>query len=389
MTDLSDLQDPATLLRRLIAAPSVTPDDAGALDALKAMLTPLGFACTDLPFGGEGRPVIQNLYARSAGEGRCLAFAGHTDVVPPGDVDAWTSGPFTGEIHDGVLFGRGAVDMKGAIACFTAALARIHAETGTLPGPVAYIVTGDEEGPAVDGTARMVAWLRERRERIDHCLLGEPTNPTTLGEMIKIGRRGSFSATITVHGRQGHVAYPHNADNPIPYLVEILSRLSAWHLDDGTAHFGPSSLQITTVDVGNPATNVIPSRASARFNIRFNDSHDFDSLRKTVQQVCSEVAGERARIETIDSAMAFVTEPGPFTELVSNAVVAETGRTPDLSTTGGTSDARFLKDLCPVVEFGLAGATMHQVDERVPLADLEALTRIYQRVISDYFDADL
>ncbi|MGF1456492.1 MAG: succinyl-diaminopimelate desuccinylase [Alphaproteobacteria bacterium] len=374
------LDDPVDLLRRLIAAPSVTPADAGALDIVEQAAGALGFETVRLPFGGPDRPTIDNLYARRGRSGPCLAFAGHTDVVPPGEAQAWRHDPFGAVVDGDHLFGRGAVDMKGAIACFLAAVAR----AGTGEPDLALIITGDEEGPAQDGTVRVVDWLKARGERIDHCIVGEPTNPSLLGEMIKIGRRGSLNVTLTATGRQGHIAYPHLADNPIPSLIKVLDRLIDWHLDDGTPHFQPSSLQVATVDVGNRASNVIPASAAARFNIRFNDLHTAASLTDRIEAIVNEAGKGRVTLEASSNAEAFVTAPGPFTDRIAEAVAAETGRTPDLSTTGGTSDARFLKDLCPVVEFGLVGQTMHKVDEHVSLADLEALTRIYARIISQY-----
>lgn len=372
--------DPVELTRRLIRAPSVTPEDAGALDVVEEAARHLGFAVTRLPFGGDGRPTIDNLYARRGNGGPCLAFAGHTDVVPPGDTQAWSHDPFAAQVTDDRLYGRGAVDMKGAIACFLAAVSRV----GEAGPDLALIITGDEEGPATDGTVRMVAWLKAKGERIDHCLVGEPTNPSAMGEMVKIGRRGSLNVTLTARGRQGHVAYPHRADNPIPTLMAVLSRLDALELDQGSDHFDPSSLQITSVDVGNPATNVIPARAQARFNIRFNDRHTAARLTSRIEEICGETGGGRVSVEARSSGEAFVTAPGPFTDLVVDAIRKEIGQTPELSTSGGTSDARFLKDLCPVVEFGLVGQTMHQVDEHVAVADLEKLTAIYEWVIRRY-----
>ncbi len=372
--------DPVALTRRLMAAPSVTPEDAGALDIVEDVARSLGFETVRLPFGGAGRPTIDNLYARRGRNGPALAFAGHTDVVPPGDPGAWRCDPFAGALAEGRLYGRGAVDMKGAIACFLAAVAQAPGE-----GPdLALIITGDEEGPAVDGTVRLVTWLKEKGEVIGHCVVGEPTNRASLGDTVKVGRRGSLNVRLTATGRQGHIAYPHQADNPIPALIDVLSRLKDWHLDDGNAYFEPSSLQIATVDVGNRATNVIPATATAGFNIRFNTEQTGDGLIAQIEGICAQAGAGKVAMEARLSGEAFLTRPGPFTELLARAIAAETGRTPDMTTGGGTSDARFIKDLCPVVEFGLVGQTMHQVDEHVPVSDLAGLTRIYARLIADY-----
>lgn len=380
--------DPADLTRRLVRIDSVTPRDGGAMDLLEHWLTPLGFHCTRLPFGDgtPERPRIENLYARLGTRPPHFCFAGHTDVVPPGALEDWSTGPFDAAEKDGHLVGRGAVDMKGAIACFVAAISRYLAHAGSCPGSISLLITGDEEGPGVDGTKAVVAWLRDQGEKIDHCLVGEPTNPDRLGQMIKIGRRGSLNAQLTVTGTQGHVGYPARADNPIPRLVRILDTLVSTRLDEGTDHFDPSGLQVTSIDVGNPATNVIPARADARFNIRFNDRHTGDSLSRWLHEVCASVAGETGyRLDIAVTGDAFLTEPGPFVSILSDAVTTVTGETPVLSTSGGTSDARFIKDLCQVAEFGLVGRTMHKIDEQVALADLEALTAIYARILDGYF----
>lgn len=375
---MPDAVDPLTLSRALIRCPSVTPHDAGALDVLAAALEGLGFACHRLRFEEAGTAPVDNLYAR-LGEGEPnLCFAGHTDVVPAGP--GWSVDPFAAEVRDGRLFGRGAADMKCAIACFVAATARWLADGGGRKGSVSLLITGDEEGPAVNGTRKVLSWLNERGERLDACLVGEPTNPANLGEMIKIGRRGSLNVRLRVDGEQGHAAYPERADNPIPRLVRMLAALGAEPLDLGTDWFQPSTLTITSVDVGNAATNVIPAEARAAFNIRFNDSHTAQSLRDWIEARWRAVGG-RYLIDSQCSGEAFLCRPGPFVAGVVSAVTAVTGRTPDLSTSGGTSDARFIKDVCPVCEFGMVGESAHKVDENVPLDDLERLSRIYRGVL--------
>jgi succinyl-diaminopimelate desuccinylase len=384
-----DATDPVALTRALIRCPSVTPDEGGALALLEAVLAPAGFRVERPVFSEPGQPDVENLYARIGNDGPVLVFAGHTDVVPPGDAGRWTHPPFAGEIREGMLFGRGAADMKGGVAASVAASLRYLAAHGApARGSIAFLITGDEEGPAVNGTVKLLAWARERGERFDHCILGEPTNPAALGDMIKIGRRGSLTGRLTVSGRQGHVAYPHLAENPIPGLVRLVAALTAESLDGGTAHFAPSNLEFTSLDVGNPASNVIPGEARGVFNIRFNDLWTPASLEEEIRRRCREAAGNAVRFDLAfepTNATAFLTAPGPFVEQVAAAIEAETGRRPALSTTGGTSDARFIKDVCPVVEFGLVGQTIHQVDECVATADLEALTRIYARVLDAYF----
>ncbi|CAA2155255.1 Succinyl-diaminopimelate desuccinylase [Methylobacterium brachiatum] len=377
-----------SLAQALIRCPSVTPEDRGALDVVAQALSGAGFSVERPVFSEPGYPDTPNLYARIGDRGPCLVFAGHTDVVPEGD-GAWRYGPFDATVADGLLYGRGAADMKGGVACMLAAtLAFIARRGGTFPGSIAFLITGDEEGPAVNGTVKLLDWARARGERFDHCLLGEPTNPGRLGEMIKIGRRGSLTGKLTVLGRQGHVAYPHKAENPIPGLLRLASALVAEPLDGGTAHFDASNLEFTTIDVGNPATNVIPATARATFNVRFNDDWTAASLGAELRRRLEQAAGNAVRF-TLDlqpsNAPAFLTQPDAFVDLVSRAIQAETGLTPTLSTTGGTSDARFIKDACPVIEFGLVGETMHQVDECVAVADIERLTAIYQRVLEAYF----
>jgi succinyl-diaminopimelate desuccinylase len=379
--------DPLELTQALIRCPSVTPTDAGALDVLAAALDGLGFTCHRLPFG-EGEARVDNLYARLGDTAPNFCFAGHTDVVPVGDAASWSVDPFEARLVDGRLYGRGAADMKGAVACFAAAASRfLAASGGAVPGSISLLITGDEEGLAINGTAKVLDWLATNGETLDACLVGEPTNPSRLGEMIKIGRRGSLTATLAVVGTQGHTAYPHLADNPTHRLVRMLNEV-AGEIDEGTEHFQPSNLQITSIDVGNPATNVIPARAEARFNARFNDLHTSASLGEWMREAFDREAGDGGYTLDIHvSGEAFLTPPGPLSELVSAAVEAELGTVPELSTTGGTSDARFIKDHCPVAEFGLVGATMHKTDENIAVADLESLSRIYQTVLDRFFAA--
>ncbi|MBN8920446.1 MAG: succinyl-diaminopimelate desuccinylase [Rhizobiales bacterium] len=381
--------DTAALAAALLRCPSVTPEEGGALALLERVLAAEGFTVTRPVFSEPGTPDVENLFARIGDGGPHLVFAGHTDVVPPGDETAWSHPPFAANVEAGVLYGRGAVDMKGAIAAFVAAAQGHLDQNGGKPrGSISLLITGDEEGPGINGTAKLLAWARERGETFDHCILGEPTNPDKLGDAIKIGRRGSLSGTLTVTGKQGHVAYPHLADNPIRYAVRVMSELMSETLDYGTDHFDPSNLEFTSVDVGNRAVNVIPGQAHARFNIRFNDRHTQESLKSWLEARCAQ-AGRGDVTCTLEYAQgnsdAFLTEPGPFVDIVSAAIENVTGRKPALSTSGGTSDARFIRHFCPVIEFGLVGQTMHQVDERVPIADLVALTAIYRGVLDAYF----
>ena len=364
--------DPVALTQALIRCPSVTPADAGALGIVAAAAEAAGFTVHPLTF--DGTP---NLFARRGVRGPHLCFAGHTDVVPPGE-GAWSVPAFSGDLHDGVVFGRGACDMKGAVAAFLAAAASEPGE-----GSISLLITGDEEGPATGGTVRVLEWMAQHGHIPDACLVGEPTNPAQLGDMIKIGRRGSTNARITVHGTQGHVAYPARADNPVHHLVRALDALLAETLDEGTEWFEPSSLQVTSIDVGNAATNVIPATASARLNIRFNDRHTGASLRDWLQTVLARHA-VHADLAVSVSGEAFLTAPGPFTDRLVAAIVAETGRTPRLDTGGGTSDARFITRYCPVAEFGLVGATMHMADECVPVSDILGLTAIYRAMIRGF-----
>ena len=381
--------DPIALARELIRCPSVTPDEGGALTLLADMLGRAGFDVHRETFSDIDTPDVENLFARIGNGTPHLAFAGHTDVVPVGDESAWRHPPFRGDIADGILYGRGAADMKGAIASFVAAAADHLAAAGGQPrGSLSLLITGDEEGPGINGMAKLLQWAAARGERFDHCILGEPTNPEQLGDAIKIGRRGSLSGLLSVTGKQGHVAYPQLADNPIRYLVRIMSEVMSETLDQGTEHFDPSNLEFTSVDVGNRATNLIPGQARARFNIRFNDRHTQDSLQRWIEARCLQAArGDvTCTVEYVaGNSDSFLTKPGAFVDIVANSVAAVTGRRPQLSTSGGTSDARFIKDYCPVVEFGLVGQTMHQVDERVPASDLIALTAIYRTVLEKYF----
>ncbi len=388
MTDTSTSIDPVAFAAELIRCPSVTPAEGGALDLLEERLSALGFTCHRLPFEEPGEDRVDNLYARIGTSAPNLCFAGHTDVVPTGNARDWQVGPFEGRVEDGVIWGRGASDMKGSIAAFAAAAADYIAANGAPAGSISFLITGDEEGPAVNGTVKMLDWLERHDEKIDHCVVGEPTNPHELGEMIKIGRRGSVNMVISAQGKQGHVAYPHLADNPTPHLVAALAALDALVLDQGTEHFQPSNLEITTIDVANEATNVIPAAARARVNIRFNDCHSGDSLIELVEKTVSEVATARGADITVTpkiSGESFVTQPGRFVDLVARSVESILGRAPELSTTGGTSDARFIKNHCPVLEFGLVGETMHKVDERVPVQDVEKLTAVYASVLEGYF----
>jgi succinyl-diaminopimelate desuccinylase len=377
--------DPVTLAQDMIRCNSVTPADGGTLDVLQWSLEDLGFKCHRLVFGGDGTDEVQNLYARWGTQQPNLCFAGHTDVVPVGDRTAWTTDPFGGQIEDGKLFGRGASDMKSAVAAFVAACSRRLAEGGPN-GSLSLLITGDEEGPAINGTKKVLEWMKDSGEMIDACIVGEPTNPNRLGEMIKIGRRGSVTADIVVQGTQGHVAYPHLADNPVGRLIKMLAALMAEPLDEGTDHFQPSNLEVTTIDVGNPATNVIPSEARARINIRFNDLQSSDGLTQWMTKTLDSIGGTYTLGIRV-TGEAFLTPPGSLSDLLAQSVKARLGVEPELSTTGGTSDARFIKDYAPVAEFGLIGSTMHKVDEHVAVEDIVALSDIYEDLIGRYFAA--
>ncbi len=389
MTTLPALDDPVAIAQALLGCPSVTPADGGALDLVAAIARGLGFEIHRSVFSEDGTPDIDNLYARRGSEGPHLTFAGHTDVVPPGDPARWTHDPFAGVIDDGVLFGRGAVDMKGGIAAFLAALGRLHRDGRDLPGSVSLLITGDEEGPSINGTVKLLKWAAARGERFDAAVVGEPTNPEAIGDAIKVGRRGSLSGTVTVSGRQGHVAYPHLADNPIPKVMRLANALIADPLDRGNDRFQPSNLELVSLDVGNPSWNVVPAEARARFNIRFNDRWSRDTLDAELRARLTRAAGNDVEwtlaLES-PSSDSFLTRDDALIGTLSTAIEAVTGRRPALSTNGGTSDARFIKDYCPVVEFGLVGQTMHQVDERVALADLETLTRVYEAFLTHWFE---
>ena len=388
--------DPVNFAAELIRCPSVTPADAGALDLLEKVLTEIGFTCTRLPFQEPDTSLVDNLYARLGDAAPHICFAGHTDVVPVGAADNWQKDPFSGEISDDKLWGRGAADMKGAIAAFVAATADYLSQNGKPKGSISLLITGDEEGPSVNGTIKMLDWLSTQQVVIDDCIVGEPTNPETLGEMIKIGRRGSVNTTVTIEGIQGHVAYPHRAANPVPHLVQLLERLITAKLDDGTPHFQPSNLELTGFDVGNAVTNVIPALAQARFNIRYNDIWSRDTITDWINEnlnsahdaLNNAIDGENKFSLTVDinhSGEAFLTPTGTLSELAVGAVEKTLGMTPELSTSGGTSDARFIKDHARVIEFGLVGKTMHKVDEHVRVNDIQSLTKIYQEILSGYF----
>ncbi|MDE4193270.1 succinyl-diaminopimelate desuccinylase [Phaeobacter gallaeciensis] len=376
--------DPARLTADLIRCPSVTPEEGGALELLEQLLSAAGFDCARADRGG-----ISNLFARwgAKGHARTFGFNGHTDVVPVGDEAAWTVDPFGAEEKDGILYGRGATDMKSGVAAFAAA-AIDFVQTTPPDGAVILTITGDEEGDALDGTTALLDYMQEQGEAMSVCLVGEPTCPNTMGEMIKIGRRGSLSAWFTVTGKQGHSAYPHRANNPLSAMARLMDRLASHELDQGTEHFDASTLAVVTIDTGNPATNVIPAQSRATVNIRFNDAHSGASLTEWLRAEADKVEAEfgtTVEMKAKISGESFITPPGALSDLVSTAVAAETGVTPELSTTGGTSDARFVKSHCPVVEFGLVGKTMHQVDENVEIAQIHQLKAIYSRILKDYF----
>ncbi len=382
----SSAPDPVALSKALIERPSVTPADEGALDVLVAFLEPLGFEIHDLTFDDPAGEPTRNVYARLGTEGPNFCWAGHTDVVPPGDPADWQSDPFTPDIRDGKLYGRGAADMKCAVACMMSATARFLADKGSdFGGSISFLITGDEEGDATNGTKKVLDWLQARGETIDACVVGEPTNPESVSDMIKIGRRGSMNVWLTVDGVQGHSAYPHLANNPIHKMLRLLSSLTEVPLDEGSDHFQPSTLQVTTLDVGNAATNVIPAKAEARVNIRFNDLHSSESVEKLLRGRLDQAGGGyEMRIRV--SGESFLTPPGQLSDVVAGAVEAVTGTAPELSTTGGTSDARFIKDHCAVVEMGLINLTAHKVDEFSTLDDIAALDNIYTRVLEGFFE---
>jgi len=388
------MNDALSIARDLIRCPSVTPADAGALGVLETILKAAGFEVHRVTFSEPGTADIDNLYARIGASAPHITFAGHTDVVPPGDETAWSHGAFSGEVRGGFLYGRGAVDMKGGIACSVAAVLEHLASHGGKPrddgkGSISFLITGDEEDVSVNGTIKLLQWAAARGEKFDHCVLGEPSNLDVLGDCIKVGRRGSQSGTLYVDGVQGHVAYPHRAANPVPDISRLIVALSDEPLDNGSAQFQASNLEFTSVDVGNAASNVIPGQARAKFNIRFNDNHTQETLRSLLEERLAKAAGNRIRARIVwepSNSNVFVTKPGPFTDLAVEAIEEVTGRRPELSTSGGTSDARFIASYCPVIEFGLVGQTMHQIDERTPVSDLEKLAKIYRGVLARYFE---
>lgn len=381
--------DSVTILQDLIRCRSVTPHEGGALTVLENLLSAHGFVCQRLIFKDQDTPDVENLFARIGSAQPHLCFAGHTDVVPVGDEANWKHEPFAAEIKDGLLYGRGATDMKGSVAAFAAAAIDYLKHSGKPAGSISFLITGDEEGPAINGTIKVLEWMKANGHLPNHCLVGEPTCVAKLGDTIKIGRRGSLSFIVSVAGIQGHVAYPQNTDNPIPKLSRLLDRISFAKIDDGNDHFDPSSLAVTTVDVGNTAGNVVPARATAKFNIRYSTEHDYESLRGWVDtQVASvrEELGGTWSVTSNEGAEAFITEPGAFVGLVQDAVEQETGLVPKLSTSGGTSDARFIKNYCPVLEFGPTNATAHKVDEHISVEELRATQVIYSRIIAAYFN---
>ncbi len=383
------MNDALSIAQALIRCPSVTPADAGALGVLETLLKQHGFVTHRVTFSEAGTADVDNLYARIGDTAPHLTFAGHTDVVPAGDEAAWSHGAFSGEVKDGFLYGRGAVDMKGGIACSAAAVLQYLADHGGKPnGSISFLITGDEEAASINGTAKLLKWVADRGETFDHCVLGEPSNQQEMGDCIKVGRRGSQSGTLYVEGLQGHVAYPHRASNPVPDISRLIVAISDEPLDHGSAQFQPSNLEFVSVDVGNGAFNVIPGQARATFNIRYNDLHTQASLRELVETRLAKAAGNRIKARIVwepSNSNVFVTKPGAFTDLAVSAIEEVTGRKPDLSTTGGTSDARFIASYCPVIEFGLLGQTMHQVDERASVRDIETLTRVYRGILERYF----
>ena len=372
----------------LMRCPSITPVDAGALGLLEGYLKKLGFSCTVLRFSGDGSAEVTNLYARLGTESPNFCYAGHTDVVPVGDPKDWQHPPFDAVVQNGFLHGRGAVDMKGAIGAFVVAVERylrlLESEGRKNPGSISFLITGDEEGVGINGTRKVLEWLKERGEILDHCLVGEPTNPEKVGDMVKIGRRGSLNAVIQLIGKQGHVAYPDKALNPLSRMGNLLDKITGYKFDEGTPRFEPSNLEITSVDVGNMATNVIPGEATIRLNIRFNDNHTSKQLASWLREVCQKYAGSH-KLSVDVSGEAFVTAADDYAELVVDAINEVTGSKPALSTSGGTSDARFIKDVCPVVEFGLISQTMHRTDECVSIGELERLSDVYTAILHNYF----
>jgi len=382
---MTQLINPITLTQELIQCPSVTPIEGGAISLLEKTLSDLGFCCHRLTFQEEGTEAVENLYARLGTTAPNFCFAGHTDVVPIGAKDEWSFDPFSGDLKDGYICGRGASDMKGAIAAFIAAVSQfIRHQNLPENGSISLLITGDEEGPAHNGTKKVLPWMIENNEIIDLCLVGEPTNPSQLGEMMKVGRRGSLNGLLTVQGTQGHVAYPHLAENPLPQLIDLLKTLTELKLDQGSDLFQPSNLEIVSIDVGNTVSNVIPAQGTAKFNIRFNDHHTGASLEKYLRQSLDKCNGPY-QLDISISGESFFTSPGELSDLISNAVQKVTGETPELSTSGGTSDARFITNYCPVVEFGIVGKTMHKVDEKVTVNELNQLTEIYFHILRQFF----
>ena len=376
--------NPIELTKTLINCRSVTPENDGAIEQVSHWLEEIGFKSEILNFEEEGTASIKNLWSKMGSKGPTICFAGHTDVVPTGNIDEWSSDPFdANEVNDKII-GRGAADMKGSIASFISATNRFVKEYPDFPGSIGFIITGDEEGCAINGTKKILTWMKSNNISFDDCLVGEPTNPNSLGEMIKIGRRGSVNGVITVKGVQGHVAYPHLADNPIPKLIKILENLINKKLDDGTEHFQPSNIEITSIDIGNTATNVIPKEALANFNIRYNDIFDREKIEEEVQNRIRSLNYDYS-IKFEHSGDSFLTSPGKLTKNLSKIIEDQTGNTPELSTSGGTSDARFIKDYGNVVEFGLIGATMHKVDESASIKDIKNLTEIYYQLLKKYF----
>lgn len=387
-----DVRDPVAITEALVRCPSVTPDEGGALTLLEGLLRPLGFEVHRMTMTEPGTPDVENLYARWGLQGPNLCFAGHTDVVPPGDVSRWSRPPFDARIEDGIMYGRGTVDMKGAIACFIAAFARTLESRGGFRGSVSLLITGDEEGPSINGTTKVLDWLAARDERLDACVVGEPTNPNRIGDMIKIGRRGSLTAELTIAGRQGHAAYPHLADNPIPKLARMITGLSGTPIDAGSDNFEDTSLQVTVISVPNTASNVIPAEARCVFNIRYNDNWTRPRIESWLAGRCqqlAEAAGAEHKLTMSGTGDVFLTRPGPLVDAMRDAIREETGHDAKLSTGGGTSDARFIQAYCPVIEFGLVNQTIHQVDEHTSLEDLRLLTAVYERFIACYFERDM
>ena len=383
------MNDALSIAQALIRCPSVTPIDAGALGVLETLLKAHGFETHRVIFSESGTYDVDNLYARIGSDAPHITFAGHTDVVPPGDEAAWSHGAISGEVKDGLLYGRGAVDMKGGVACSVAAVLQYLADHGgRAKGSISFLITGDEEAASINGTVKLLKWVADRGEKFDHCVLGEPSSQQVIGDCIKIGRRGSQSGTLYVDGIQGHVAYPHRASNPVPDISRLIVAISDEPLDHGSAQFQPSTLEFVSVDVGNSVFNVIPGRACATFNIRYNDLHTQASLRELVETRLAKAAGNRIKAHIVwepSNSNVFLTKPGAFTDLAVSAIEEVAGRKPELSTTGGTSDARFISRYCPVIEFGLLGQTGHQIDERASVKDMEMLTKVYRRILDRYF----